>query len=86
MSKAEAAEVTRSALEGDMGATQRLVDSYSALQQALDNELRYKRGAQKKLSDAISREESLKGENKQLAAQVKSTKTDAAVWTQVYGG
>ena len=48
--KAEATEVARSALEGDAGATQRLVDSYSVLQQALDNEGRYKRDAQEKLA------------------------------------
>ena len=76
MSRDEALTIGRNAIEGDVAATQRLIEGYSQLSKALDTEQRYKRDAVSSLKEATEREAQLKVDCKKLAAAAGTAKSD----------
>ena len=76
MSRDEALTIGRNAIEGDVAATQRLIEGYSQLSKALDTEQRYKRDAVSSLKEATDREAQLKVDCKKLAAAAGTAKSD----------
>ena len=76
MSRDEAATIGRNAIEGDVAATQRLIEGYGQLSKALDTEQRYKRDAVSSLKEATEREAKLKVDCKKLAEAAGTAKSD----------
>ena len=76
MSRDEAATIGRNAIDGDVAATQRLIEGYGQLSKALDTEQRYKRDAVSSLKEATEREAKLKDDCKKLAAAAGAAKSD----------
>ena len=69
MSRDEAATIGRDAIDGDVAATQRLVERYGQLPKALDTKQRYKRDAASSLKEATEREAKLKDDKKKQEAR-----------------